>query len=137
MDLSGYIEFFLFPVNISMRIFEDNGSFQGLYGGLYGKNLTYFRKYKFKNCTIDLFTWYMYGVFQNWSIYWSPERSETGYVIWKHYGIFINTSFGIIETKNNWVITIYRYDQRWTRTDSNMPAAGGSCCVLVISPQKR
>jgi hypothetical protein len=51
---------FLRCVNISIHIFDDNVSFPGLYGGLYGQNLPY----KFKN---------LYGDF--------PVRSETGYVI--------------------------------------------------------
>jgi hypothetical protein len=51
---------FLRCVNISIHIFDDNVSFSGLYGGLYGQNLPY----KFKNS---------YGDF--------PVRSETGFVI--------------------------------------------------------
>ena len=38
--------FFVFGVDISTRIFDNNVSFPGLYGGLYGQNLPY--KFKMK-----------------------------------------------------------------------------------------
>ena len=59
---------FLFYIHTSTCIFGHNVSFPVLYGGLYmymyGQNLPY----KFKN---------LYGPY----MYWSPVRSETGFVI--------------------------------------------------------
>ena len=81
---------FLCYVNISIRIFGDNGSFPGLYGGLYGQNLLY----EFKKS---------YGDFHNRNFDKShrttgpPSDLRPDSWSWAKFGL--ETTFGIIETE--------------------------------------
>jgi hypothetical protein len=91
-------------VNISMCKFDGSVSCPGLYGGLYGQNLPY----KFKNS---------YGDLRNRNFekshrtkYWSPVRSETGFVILGNSGL--DSTFGNVETGSFWVTTRGAYANR-------------------------